>query len=93
MKKLTNELRKAKKFKLPTMTEGTMYLYDNIYQKLLRDEEVRLSQLNFDVFEYEDLTALTDLHTDVFEKNERKAYGIITELSKIEPVHNAVSFV
>jgi len=91
--KLIETIGEADIFGLPDMTNGTQYLYDAICQKLLRDKEIKLSEIDFGSFDSDDIMLLKDLHTEVFEKNERTVYGIISELRKIAPSYNAVSFV
>jgi len=91
--KLFEAIGEADIFGLPDMTAGAQYLYDDIYQRLLRDEEIKLSEIDFKAFTFDDITSLKDLHTEVFEKNERTADSIASELRKIAPVYNAVSFV
>jgi len=93
IKKLIEVISEADTFGLPDMTAGAQYLYNNIYQRLLRDEEIKLSEIDFKAFKSDDLTLLENLHTDVFEKNERTADSIAFVLRKITPVYNAVSFV
>ena len=93
IKKLFEAIGEADIFGLPDMTAGAQYLYNNIYQRLLRDEEIKLSEIDFKAFTSDDLTSLENLHTDVFEKNERTADNITSALRKITPVYNAVSFV
>ena len=93
IKKLFETIGEADILTLPDMTKGTQYLYDYIYQKLLRGEEIKLSEIDFEVFTSDDLTTLENLHTNIFEKNERTISGIASELRKITPAYNAVSFV
>ena len=90
---LTAAIRETTAFELPGMTEGTRYLYDAVYSRMAQDEPVRLSGLDFGAFESGDITSLTELYTEVFEKNERAAYEIISELRGITPAHSRVSFI
>ncbi len=93
----TNQLFKAVSeadvFRLPEMSTGTEYLYNNIYGRLSRCEEVKLSSLNFDAFELEDIDSISGLYTNIFERNDYTANSIISTLRKTSPVHKAVAYV
>ncbi len=66
-KNLVEAIREADAFELPHMNEGTAYLYNSVYSRMVRNKEVRLSELDFDAFEPEDVDSLKDIYTDVFE--------------------------
>ena len=93
IEKLYEAIGEAESFGLPDMSAGAQYLYGYIYQKLLRDEQIRLSEIDFDAFTPDDLTSLRDLHENVFEKNEMTAYGIKTELQKMQPSFDHAAYV
>jgi hypothetical protein len=93
MKQLMEAVMAADTFELPDINDGTRYLYENLYCKLSRGEDVRLSGLNFDEFDSEDLTALNNLYTNVLEKNERTAHSITAELRHSMPVYAPAVFV
>jgi hypothetical protein len=86
-------LTEADAFKLPDMTDGTAYLYNSVYRRLARGEDVRLSGINFDAFEPEDVESLEGLYSDIFEKNNYVGDDIISTLQKVAPVCKAVGFV
>ena len=52
---------------------------------LLRGEDVKLSQINWDNFELEDVDTMRDLYTDVLEANESKADSLARALQNISP--------
>ena len=86
-------IKEAATFSLPDMTEGTGYLYKNLYNRLSKGEDVTLSSLDFDAFEQEDIDSLNNLHSDVFERNHYAASGIMSTLQKTAPICKAVGFV
>ena len=88
----TEAIKEAEAFSLPEMDTGTKYLYDCIYKKLSQNIDVRLSELDFDAFEPEDIESLNGLH-DVFERNSYAADAIMSTLQKIAPICKAVGFV
>lgn len=92
-KNLVAAIREADGFKLPDMNKGTGYLYNDIYRRLTRGEDVRLSEIDFDAFEADDLDSLNDLHSDVFERNYYAANSISSALRTIVPVCKAVGYV
>lgn len=93
VKNLVEAIQEADAFKMPDMNEGTAYLYDTIYNNLSRDMDVKLSEIDFDAFEAEDINFLNDLHSDVFERNYCAANGIMTTLQQLHPVCKAVGYV
>ena len=93
VKKLKEALVKVNEFRLPEMTAGTEYLYDRLYRKLSLDKDVRLSELDFNAFTDDDVDSLSDLYTNVFERNEDKANGITSELRRIKPEYKPVCYV
>jgi hypothetical protein len=90
---LVEAVREADAFKLPDMSEGTGYLFNNLYMSLSRGEDVGLSSLDFDAFEEEALDSLNDLYTEVFEKNCYAASGIASTLRETVPVCKAAAYV
>jgi hypothetical protein len=90
---LVEAIREAEAFKLPEMSEGTRYLFDNLYNSLSKGEEVRLSAIDFNTFEPEDLESLNGLHSEVFEKNYYTAGGIASALRESFPVCKTVAYV
>ena len=91
--RLAEGLKEAAAFNIPEMNEGTGYLYDNLYLRLSKGENVALSSLDFDAFEPTDIDALTDLHENVFERNQYAAGGIMSALQRAAPIHKAVGYV
>ena len=83
---LVSAIEEAGVYKLPDMSDGAEYIYDNIYMSLLRGEDVKLSQINWDSFELEDVDTMRDLYSDVLEANEGKADSLAGALQNISPV-------
>ena len=93
IKQLASAIAEADAFKLPDMNRGTAYLYKTVYNRLSRNIDVKLSEIDFDAFKPEDIDSLNGLHSDVFERNHFAANGIMSALRKIEPVSKAVGYV
>jgi len=91
--RLIDAIKESEEFRLPDMNEGTDYLYNNVYKLLSRGEDVRLSRLDFDAFESEDVNTLNELHTEKLEKNRCAAKGIAYTLKRVTPVCKAVGYV
>jgi len=92
-KKFVEAIREAEAFKLPDMSKGTGYLFDNLYSRLSRGEAVRLSELDFSAFEPEDLQTVNSLYSDVFERNCYAAAGIASALREAVPAFKAAAYV
>jgi hypothetical protein len=90
---LVDDVREADIYSFPDMSEGTEYLYNNLYRRLSYGDNVRLSEINFNAFEPEDIDSLGNLHTDIFEINSKKADGIMSALKQISPVSTVASYV
>jgi len=93
IKKLIENIAEADAFELPDMSDGTKYLYENIYQSLAREDVVRLSQINFDSFELDDLDAMQDFYSGVLEANEQKAGAITQFLQRLPPAAVPAAFI
>lgn len=93
VKHLLSAIDEADAFKLPDMTPGTEYVYNSIYKKLLRGEELRLSGINFSSFDLDDIDTIRELYTNVLEAGEMKTDKITDTLWRIEPVAAASAFV
>ena len=92
-KKFVEAVRKADSFKLPDMSKGADYLFNNLYSRLSKGEDVKLSSLDFDTFEQEDLHAINSLYSDVFERNCYAANGIASALREALPACKAAAYV
>ena len=90
---LVEAIREADVFTLPNMNEGTEYLYNTVYNRLARNIDVRLSELDFDSFEPEDVDSLSDLYSDVFESNHYTACRLVSTLRSAAPAIKAVTYV
>ena len=93
IKSLVEAIREADVYTLPEMNRGTAYLHDMVYKRMTKGHDVRLSELNFDAFEQEDVDSLHDLYSDVLEQNNYKAGGISSTLQALAPVCKAVGYV
>jgi hypothetical protein len=90
---LVEAVREAEVYKPPDMSKGTGYLYDNLYSRLSKGEDVKLSSLDFNAFELEDLGTINSLYSDIFERNCYAANGIASALRKAVPACKAVAYV
>ncbi len=53
-------------------TEGEQYVFENIFKRFLKNEKVKVSDIDFDAFEEDDITLIVD---DKFRKLENVAQG------------------
>jgi hypothetical protein len=93
IKQLVAALNGAATFTLPEMNAGTQYIYHNLYERLSQGKDVRLSGLDMNAFDYEDITALKELYSYVFEANRHTAFELKTTLRQIAPAYKTVSYV
>ena len=93
VKNLMESIQESEAFKMPYMNNGTEYLYNSIYNKLSKNMDVKLSEIDFDAFESGDINFLNDLHIDVFEKNYCASNGIVSTLRVITPTCKVVDYV
>jgi len=90
---LVEAVQKASPFTMPDMDEGTSYLFNKVYTRLINDETVHLSDLDFSAFEEDDIQTLARLYDDVFEKNTRQADGIADTLRRAAPVCKTAAYI
>ncbi len=83
----------ADAFSLPEMNAGTKYLYENLYDRLNGGGEVRLSGLDFDAFELDDVGEIEHIYTNFLEGPEEHAERIMRFLWGVSPVAAASAFV
>ena len=93
LKQLTAAVRQAVPVTFPEMDKGTRYLYENLYRRLSNEEDVYLSDLDFNAFDSEDVYALSDLHENVFERRTHQADTITNTLRRIKPIGTAAAYV
>lgn len=93
VKQLMGAIEEADAFKLPDMSEGTDYLYNRLYKRLLHGEDVRLSEIDYRRFELDDVEIMRDLYADVLEPNENKAGAMARTLRSLQPVAAAAAFI
>jgi hypothetical protein len=91
--KLIEALCDANAFSLPELNDGTHYIFTQIYERLSQGEEVRLSGINFDSFELDDVDSMRKLYSDVLEANEYKADNIVNSFRSFPPVSAVTPFV
>jgi len=92
-RQLVEAIVEAEAFRLPDMSKGTGYLFDNLYRPLSRGEDVMLSSLDFGGFEQDDVEAVNSLYSDVFERNFYAAGGIASALRGTVPACKAAAYV
>lgn len=85
IKNFLSAIDSADAFSLPAMNTGTKYIFDSIYKRLLHGEVLKLSEINFDNFELDDINIMRDLYEDVLVANERKADSLTHTLQSIQP--------
>ena len=90
---MVSALQKAPVFAYPEMDEGTRYLFNHVYNRMLRGEKVKLSELDFAAFEEDDIHSLNKLYNSVFERNNREASCITSSLRKIDPIIKVAAYV
>ena len=90
---LVEAVQKVPPFVLPEMGDGISYLFNMVYIRLVNDETVRLSELEFSAFEEEDIQSLARLYEDLFEKNSHQAERIADTLRKAAPVCKAAVYI
>ena len=93
IKNLVDAVRDTDAFTMPEMNGGTAYLYNTVYRRMSAGHDVKLSELNFDAFEQDDVDTLNDLHSDVFERNSHANHGLTCTLRSIAPESKAVAYV
>ena len=93
VKQLVSAIEEADAFDLPDMSAGTDYIYNNIYSRLTRNMDVRLSEINFDAFELYDVDTMREMYSGVLEANENMAVTLADTLRNIPPAVTASAFV
>ena len=93
IKHLLAAIEEADVYRLPDMSAGADYIYNNLYRKLSRGEELRLSSIDWNRFELDDVDTIRELHFDVLEANESRADNIARSLRGISPVTTAAAYV
>lgn len=91
-KQLVSAIEEAEAFCPPEMNEGTSYLYHGLYRRLSGGADLRLSEIDFDRFELDDIDSIWELHAD-FERNEGKAHTLMRALRDISPAVSTAAFV
>ncbi len=90
---LFSALSEAESFVMPDMTAGTAYLYDSVYKRLAKEEDVYLKELDFERFSLDDVVSLQLLYNETIEGNAVDSRRISDALAKEAPVSAAVGFV
>ena len=93
VKRLMAAIGEAERFRLPDMDEGTRYLYDELYRPLSEGMERRLSGLDFEHFELDDIESLRDIYWKSLEENGRRADALARTLRDIPPISAVSAFV
>ena len=93
VKQLLDAIEEADVYRLPAMSDGADYIYNNLYRRILRGEELKLSQIDWDGFELEDIDSMRNLYSGVLEANEYRADSIAETLRGISPTVTAAAFV
>ena len=93
VKQFLSAIDEAEVFSLPDMSTGMEYIYNNLYKQLLNGEGLRLSAIDWDRFELEDVDSMRDMYSDVLEAHEAKADSLVQTLRNIQPAVVAAAFV
>ena len=93
VKQLVSAIEEAEAFRLPDMNEGTGYLYGRVYGCLSEGRELRLSEIDFERFDLEDIDSMRDLYSETLECSGRKADALARALLDIPPHASASAFV
>ena len=93
IKQLLEAIEEADAFRLPDMSAGADYIYRNLYGRLSRGEDLKLSQIDWDSFELDDINTMRELYSNTLQENECKADLIAQTLRGISPVVTAAAFV
>ena len=90
---LVVSIQNAPPFSFPEMNKGTAYLFNKVYTRLSRGEDVGLSSLDFNAFDQEDIDVLKDLYYNVFEQNSYQASNIVNTIRQIAPVCKTATYI
>ena len=93
VKQLVSALDDADAFSMPEMSGGTRYVYDELYGRLSRGEDLRLSEIDFARFDLDDIDAMRTLYSGTLVANERGAERLTRILRSIQPVPALTAFV
>jgi hypothetical protein len=93
IKRLLDAIEEADSFKLPDMSAGADYVYNKVYKRLAHNMDVRLSGINFDKFELDDVDTIRALYTDVLEDNFFKSERMSNNFRSLPPVVRTTAFV
>ena len=93
VKQLISAIEEADVFKLPDMSTGAEYIYNSIYRRLTQGENVRLSEIDYNSFELDNIDSVREIYSYVLEANESKADTLAHRLRGIPPVVTAAAFV
>jgi len=81
-------------FVAPDMNDGTSYLFKNVYGRLSSgDDYVRISELDFNAFDLDDIESLQSLYNDIYMESNYKADCITATLRQIAPVSKIASYI
>jgi len=93
VRQLVDAIEEADVFKLPHMNAGTEYIYNNLYRRLSYGENVKLSEIDYNSFELDDVDSMRDIYSDVLEANENRADTLARTLQGISPMSAISAFV
>lgn len=93
VRQLVDAIEEADAFKLPEMSAGEEYIYNDLYKRLSYGENVKLSEIDYNRFELDDIDSIRDIYFNILEANENKADRITYTLHEISPTVAAATFV
>jgi len=89
---LVDAIMEADVYSLPNMSSGTDYLYNSLYKRLSSGEDVRLSEIDYNSFELDDINSMRKKY-DTLVTHKSKADSIANTLRELSPVVTAAAFV
>jgi len=89
---LMTAIKEAPQFSFPEPNAGVGYIYKEIYPRLLTEEGVLFSLIDFNAFEEDDINIFRDLISDHHE-DEYKACKVERILCDLKPVAMSANFV
>jgi 2-hydroxy-3-keto-5-methylthiopentenyl-1-phosphate phosphatase len=86
-------IQNAPSYAVPEMSSGTNYLINSVYKRLSGNGFARLSDLDFDAFDFEDIGSFNDLYNDIFDSENHKTSSIVNTLRQIAPACKGTAYV
>ena len=92
VKQFVEALAVAPAYKPPELNAGSQYIQEKIADRLISGNKVRLSEINFESFDLEDINALQKFN-DHIEQYENRCMQVAQSFRKLKPVVVSGTFV